>query len=204
VVGAPNSHDYEPLPETILYVKDFPTVEALASRVKEISNNETLFRHYLRYKTERPSDKFLALYDISAPHSRCRMCVKMADLYDEKHGEFNYGESHIQNRQDGITIRVRERYKYFFQDIFIPNSSLTISGLTTAILNAFKAVNHQPIWRGIRPKILDTASFQIFRIYKFHPHLTSWDTLKNDNIQIRTDKHVQSLSPNDRLEVILV
>jgi glycoprotein 3-alpha-L-fucosyltransferase len=188
----------------MLYVKDFPNIEALADRVKEIANNETLFRHYLRYKTQRPSDKFLSLYDISAAHSRCRMCIKMADLIDDEFGEFDHGDSGIRNIPNGVTIRVRERNRYYFQDIFIPSSQLTIEGMKSAIMDAFKAVNHQPVWRGIRPKILDTESYSIYRMYKFFPQITAWDTLKNDAILISNDSEVQSLHPNERIEVILV
>eukprot|EP00475_Leptophrys_vorax_P038812 TRINITY_DN6922_c0_g1_i1.p1 TRINITY_DN6922_c0_g1~~TRINITY_DN6922_c0_g1_i1.p1 ORF type:complete len:581 (+),score=129.10 TRINITY_DN6922_c0_g1_i1:250-1743(+) len=202
VVGAPNSHDFEPLPETMLYDKDFPTVADLAKKVLEIANNETLFRHYLRYKTSRPSDKFLALYDISAAHSRCRMCIKMADLMDEEWGEYSYGESSLRSIDTGITIRVRERNKYFFQDVHLED--LTYAGLMEAIITSFKAANHQPVWRNNRPKVLDTEAYRIYRIYKFHPHQTMWDTLHNNDNVIDSDKAVRDLRPLERIEVILV
>jgi hypothetical protein len=202
VVGAPNSHDFEPLPETILYDKDFTNVAELAKRVLQIANNDTLFKHYTRYKTSRPSDKFLAMYDISAAHSRCRMCIKMADLMDEEFGGYNYGVSSLRSIKTGVTIRVRERNKYFFQDVHIED--LTFQGLLDSIMTAFKAADHQPVWRNNRPKVLDTENYRIYRVYKFHPHQTMWDTLHNDDIVINSDAAVKKLKANERIEVILV
>eukprot|EP00475_Leptophrys_vorax_P013097 TRINITY_DN1947_c0_g4_i1.p1 TRINITY_DN1947_c0_g4~~TRINITY_DN1947_c0_g4_i1.p1 ORF type:complete len:244 (-),score=64.34 TRINITY_DN1947_c0_g4_i1:123-854(-) len=202
VVGPPNAHAYEPLPDTILYDKDFASVEDLSKRVLEIANNETLFKHYLRYKTERPSDKFLALYDISAAHSRCRMCLKMADLMDEEYGQYSYGESSLRSLTSGLTVRVRERNKYFFQDVHLED--ISYEGLTEAILTAFEAANHQPVWRNNRPKVIDTPTYTIFRIYKFvSAHMTMWDTLYNEDILIASDEAVARLKHMDRIEVIL-
>jgi hypothetical protein len=203
VIGAPNSHDFEPLPETMLFEKDFKNVEELSKRIHEIANNDTLFWHYLRYKTQRPSDKFLALYDISAAHSRCRLCVKMADLMDEEYGEYDYNGNYLpRSNLKGLTLRVRERNKYFFQDVHI--EKMTYQGLLNAIMSAFKDVDHQPIWRNIRPAILDTAEYKIYRVYKFHPRQTMWDTLHNEEVLINSDKAVKNLKQNERIEVILV
>jgi glycoprotein 3-alpha-L-fucosyltransferase len=186
----------------MLFEKDFDSIADLAKKVKEIANNDTLFKHYTRYKDTRPSDKFLALYDISAAHSRCRMCIKMADLIDEEFGEYGYGHSSLRSIPTGITVRVRERNKYFFQDVHL--EKLTYKGLVNAIMNAFKAADHQPVWRNNRPKVLDTSTYKIYRIYRFHARQTMWDTLYNEDLLISSDAAVKKLKSNERLEVILV
>ena len=40
VYGAPNSHQFEPAPNSILFVRDFPSIEALAKRIIYLANNE--------------------------------------------------------------------------------------------------------------------------------------------------------------------
>lgn len=204
VVGAPNSKQFEPLKGSMVFLNDYPTVADAAKHILEISKNETLFRHYLRYKWEGPSDEFLALYDISAVHSRCRMCIKMADLMDLEFGEFFDPESAIPQDWDklpGKFVRVRERNRYFFRTIYF--SELTIDGLRSALLTSLQESNHSAVWKGNRPSVLDRA-WRLYRIYRFWPQMTMWDTLHNQDIFLESDFHVQNLHHLQKIEFILV
>ena len=90
-LGAPNIDDYAPQPETYLHLRTLEDVPRVASRMREIANTPSLYRHYLRYKTEGLSDKFLALTDMTIPHTFCQACYIFADDKNDLRGRARGG-----------------------------------------------------------------------------------------------------------------
>lgn len=48
-------------------------------------------------------------------------------------------------------LRVRERSRFHFRDVFMTSGELTVAGLHRAILREFGRAGHQPIWVEERP-----------------------------------------------------
>jgi glycoprotein 3-alpha-L-fucosyltransferase len=202
VVGAPNSHDYEPLPGSIIYDKDFPSIEAMAKHILYLASNDTAYQEYLRWKHEGPSDEFKALIDISAVHSRCRLCIKMADRHVEKYGDFDHSIPMTSHKGE-ITFLIRERNTFYFRKLVLNENDLTIPSMYSRIFDAFH--DRLPVWAIDRPASLNNNTWKIFRVYRYiGAAQTMYDTLFNDGILIDSDEKLRSLEHGSKLEVIFV
>jgi hypothetical protein len=89
--GASNIHDFEPAPNSIFYVGGFSSPVELGKRMKEIAANETRYAEMLAWKHRGMSESFRALVDLNLVHSKCRLCLKIADVYAASYGIANDG-----------------------------------------------------------------------------------------------------------------
>lgn len=48
VIGAPNIHDFEPGPNSIIYIEDEKDIAAAAKQIKHLASNETAYNDALR------------------------------------------------------------------------------------------------------------------------------------------------------------
>lgn len=201
VAGAPNSHDYEPLPGSIIYDKDFHSIEAMAKHILYLASNDTAYNEYLRWKRDGPSDKFKALMDISAVHSRCRLCIKLADQHVEKYGDFH--DISTMETQGKLTLLIRERNTFYFRPLSLTENDMNIPSMNAAIFDVFQ--DRLPVWYNDRPEALKGNTWKIYRVYRYKgAKQTMYDTLFDDRILIDSDSKLQSLKQGTKLEVIFV
>lgn len=71
--GAPNVKDHVPF-NGVIFVDDFPTIEALADHLLHVSSDQKLYESYHTWRNEPLPKAFLAKYNISRTHSQCRTC----------------------------------------------------------------------------------------------------------------------------------
>ncbi|KAL3785321.1 hypothetical protein HJC23_008885 [Cyclotella cryptica] len=72
-LGAPNIKDHVPF-KGVIFVEDFPSVEALAKYLVKVSNDRKLYESYHSWREEPLPQSFLIKYNISHTHSKCRTC----------------------------------------------------------------------------------------------------------------------------------
>jgi hypothetical protein len=72
-LGAPNVKDHVPF-KGVIFVDDFPSVEALAKYLIKVSNDKKLYESYHSWREEPLPQSFLIKYNISHTHSKCRTC----------------------------------------------------------------------------------------------------------------------------------
>lgn len=203
VVGAPNSHDYEPLPGSIIYDKDFDSIEDMAKHILYLASNDTAYNEYLRWKRDGPSDQFKALMDISAVHSRCRLCIKLADQHVEKYGDFHDIASITTKKNGIVTFLIRERNTFYFRPLEMNENELNIPAMNSAIFAVFN--DRLPVWYKDRPAMLSNNTWKIYRVYRYiGAKQTMYDTLYNNSILIDSDTKLESLQHGSKLEVIFV
>ncbi|KAL3816813.1 hypothetical protein ACHAXA_008676 [Cyclostephanos tholiformis] len=166
-LGAPNVDDYAPMSETYLHLRDMDDVPNVANRMHEIANDPELYRHYLRYKTLGLSDKFLALTDMTVPHTFCQACYAYAD---DKNDQHDRGRTRVGSNDDNddnnnattshscrmtipntsTTVRryyVRERTQFVYRDLFVTSKTDDLDDVT---YDDFLANLHDA-FRGYRP-----------------------------------------------------
>ncbi len=95
--GARNAYEYVPSSKSAIYAYDFPSAKELAAYLLYLDKNDTAYQEYLAWKGEwdlsvfEPSvdfeatedglsKDFIAHSDIARVHSKCRLCIRTADL----------------------------------------------------------------------------------------------------------------------------
>lgn len=196
VYGAPNIHMFEPSNHSILAVADFPTIAALALRMKEIDKDPALFRYMTDWKLHGPSDDFKAMLDFTAVHSECRLCVRIADDYARAHGDFHNSTlpGLTRDPQAALFFLVRERNAYYFR--FVYPSAKTVASLHAAILVAF-GPTYQPLWARSRPFSGPLRIYSVHRAYATQAQARS-------TARLLSDHQVQALAVGARLEAVFV
>jgi hypothetical protein len=71
--GAPNAKEHITF-NGVIYVDDFPTIDSLAEYLMKVSNDKELYDSYHSWREEPLPKTFLAKYNISRTHSKCRTC----------------------------------------------------------------------------------------------------------------------------------
>ncbi|KAL3789308.1 hypothetical protein ACHAW5_010210 [Stephanodiscus triporus] len=163
-LGAPNVDDFAPLPDTYLHLRSLEDVPDVAARMHEIANSAALRRHYLRFKTEGLSDKFLALTDMTTPHTFCQACYKFADDRNDlrRRARENVtacrmtiprASSSSSSSSSTTTLHrfyVRERTQFVYRDLFVMSKfdgfdDVTYDGfLANNLIGAFR--DYRPTW----------------------------------------------------------
>ncbi|XP_076936029.1 glycoprotein 3-alpha-L-fucosyltransferase A-like [Bidens hawaiensis] len=170
VVGAPNIQDFAPAPGSILHIKELKDIELVAKTMKHLADDPIAYNQSLRWKYEGPSDSFKALVDMAAVHSSCRLCIFLATKIREKE------ESSLslkrpckceRGAQTVYHVYVRERGRFEMESVFLRSGNLTMEALETAVLQKFKSLNHEPIWRNERPESIrgDKNALKVYKIY---------------------------------------
>ena len=83
VLGAPDIRKYQPSPNSILVVEEFKTIKDLANEMIRLSKDEIAYNKMLEWKKSGPTDQFLSIVDDSSVSYYCRLCIKLADSYQE-------------------------------------------------------------------------------------------------------------------------
>lgn len=207
VTGPPNIDDFAPAENSLIYIKDLAEAKAAAQRIKYLAGNETAYNETLRWKFVGPSNKFLALVDMAAVHSSCRLCIHVATKIRLKEEAAAPKRPCTCTSKDGHTLYhlyVRERGRFYMESVFIKDSDLSIANLEQAVLDMFTSLNHVPIWKTERPEVIRGNSN--LRIYKIYPvGLTQREALYTWNFD--GDKGLESIvkkEPCLQLEVIFV
>lgn len=201
VYGAPNIHEYEPSNNSILSLQDFPTLSALATRMKEIASNSTLYNQMLAWKITGPKPSFLAAMDFTSVHSECRLCMKIADDYAKKYGEVS-NRLLFEDEVPGINLLTsppvllflfaRERHSYYFRKLFL--SALTMDSLLDAIATAFKG--YVPLWARVREF---DGTLRVFSVYR--SGITAREAL---SMNIQQDEDVLLLKNETYVDVVFI
>lgn len=74
ILGPTNIKDHVGSFHGAIYVDDFKTVEDLAKYLIRVSNNQTLYESYHKWRTEPYPPKFLEKYNMTRVHVSCRCC----------------------------------------------------------------------------------------------------------------------------------
>jgi glycoprotein 3-alpha-L-fucosyltransferase len=155
VIGATNIEDYEVAPNSMLVLRDVEDVPAVVERVKYLLGNRTAYEEMLAWKRTGPQDKFLALVDLGVVHSSCRLCIHLAtEIRAAEDAASAPLPCRCRKPLTGTTVhhvRVRERGRFDFRDVFLESGNVTMAALHHAILREFKQAGHRPIWVSHRP-----------------------------------------------------
>ncbi|GBG84902.1 hypothetical protein CBR_g39363 [Chara braunii] len=224
VIGAPNIDDFEPAPGSHLRIASESDMDAVAQRITQLMVNEEEYERMLRWKREGPSDKFLALVDMAAVHSSCRLCIFLATRFREQ--EEKDAASQWVSGQGGASdgrpcrcrertesgeevtvyhLYVRERGRFEFESVFLRSGALTEQALKVAVLRVFTAKGHVPVWKNERPPIL--ARSNVLRVYSIYPVWATQRAALYGAAALRTDEQVAAFvhnKPCGKLEVIFV
>ena len=185
--------------------------------MQSLLQNESAYGEMLAWKAEGPQDSFLALVDLNAVHSSCRLCVKLADnLRAQEEAGMPKPPCKCMRAKVGATVHhimVRERSTFHYRDLYLEDSNLTVSGLHAAIIEAF--AGHVPVWADQRPDFRrlkrskesvrnQQGELSIYKVYQTghtqRAALYGNNTLDNDEKVRQTVKHGACL----HLEVILI
>jgi glycoprotein 3-alpha-L-fucosyltransferase len=149
VLGAPDIRNYQPNDNSILVVEEFKSTKELADEMMRLSRDDHAYQKMLEWKSKGPSDQFLSIVDDSSVSYYCRLCIKLADAYQEiKQEDF---------------ILIRERNTFYYKKIK-PLKVKTIQSLKDEILKLFD--HHVPTWLRDRPdkEFKKTKKLNIYRI----------------------------------------
>jgi hypothetical protein len=80
VMGAPNIGELAPDLHSYIDVKDFASPKHLAEYLKYLNENDEEYYKYLAWKERGFSPHFEALMDMTLLHSRCRLCLRLAEI----------------------------------------------------------------------------------------------------------------------------
>eukprot|EP01080_Neovahlkampfia_damariscottae_P003899 gene3899-7112_t len=83
VLGAPDIRKYQPSPNSIIVVDENTNLKDLAHFLTSLGNNEKEYNKMLEWKRTGPTDQFLSIVDDSSVSYYCRLCIKLADSYQE-------------------------------------------------------------------------------------------------------------------------
>lgn len=175
VIGAPNIQDFAPSDNSIIHIENEAALPQVAERMLYLMQNNTAYDEMLAWKTDGPSDQFLALVDIGTVGPECRLCLHLADR--TRRGEKYKALSAAKNKRrpcacqvpategaDGkgtdegvkvvkpVTVHhlyIRERSTFEFRSLFV-QEPLTVARLHAAILDLY-GDEHQPVWARKRP-----------------------------------------------------
>ena len=141
---------HKPCAEAYAVMQDIMQVGMTMQRLLQ---NQSAYEDMLAWKEEGPQDSFLALVDLNAVHSNCRLCVKLADNV-RAHEETGMLKPPCKcmRAKAGATVHhvmVRERSTLRFRDLYLSDTDLTVSGLHDAVRKAF--AGHVPVWANQRP-----------------------------------------------------
>ena len=128
-------------------------VMQVGSTMQRLLQNESAYGDMLAWKDEGPQDSFLALVDLNAVHSNCRLCVKLADnVRAQEEAAMLKPPCKCTRAKAGATVHhvmVRERSTFQLRDLYLSDTDLTVSGLHGAVRRAF--AGHVPVWADQRP-----------------------------------------------------
>ncbi|XP_024389348.1 glycoprotein 3-alpha-L-fucosyltransferase A [Physcomitrium patens] len=207
VTGPPNIYDFAPASNSLVYIKDVSEVKAAASRIKYLAENETAYNETLQWKFNGPSDSFLALVDMAAVHSSCRLCIFVATksrLKEEAAAPKRPCKCTSKSGSTLYHLYVRERGRFEMESVFIEGSKLSLAHLKQVVVDKFTALKHVPIWKTERPEVIRGNSD--LRIYKIYPvgltqreALYTWDFGGDKGLKAMVQKQ-----PCLQLEVVFV
>ncbi|MFS7933436.1 putative glycoprotein 3-alpha-L-fucosyltransferase [Helianthus anomalus] len=203
VVGAPNIHDFAPAPGSVLHIKELKDVESVAKTMKHLGEDPVAYNQSLRQAL-----LFIALVDMAAVHSSCRLCIFLATRIREKEESALSPKRPCKCERGSETvyhIYVRERGRFEMESVFLKSGNLTMEALETAVLLKFKSLDHEPIWRNERPESI-RGDKNVLKVYKIYPvGMTQRQALYTFSFKTSTafKSHVKS-NPCAKFEVIFV
>jgi len=184
--GAHNAYEYVPSKKSAIYAFDFPSAKELAAYLLYLDKNDTAYQEYLTWKEDGLSQDFIAHSDIARVHSKCRLCIRTADLQRLDVGKQFAGnpwqeenDQAAANKSPGSRlVRIRERGKFWMREIYV--NTLTHNELNERIIEKYQ--DH--------PKLLPVYSFY-----------NLWDPKRQP---ITTDEQVQKLFEDAYPEVEII
>eukprot|EP01080_Neovahlkampfia_damariscottae_P000828 gene828-9078_t len=191
-LGPSDIKNYEPSVGSILYLNDFNSTKDLANEMLRISSDNDLYEKMLDWKSNGPSDNFLAAVDYTCENVFCKICYSVADKY--------VPEIKIDEKET-FTLFVRELNT--FRHIPIQIEQKTLSDLKTKILESFKT--HIPRWWNCKTKFLrkNIGNGPILKIHKIVKSGLKYDELLFGN-SIDSNEKVDALKSGTKLDVIFV
>jgi hypothetical protein len=124
----------------------------------------------VQWKTAGPSAEFVALADLSAVHSACRLCIKVAtDAHVRAQDNRQCACQRPNATQHHVDLLVRERGQYHFQPVRFQlpcQAGQLRRSFTSAIVDHFQAIGFQPIWRDQRADFFHSSQqLRLHRVY---------------------------------------
>lgn len=177
-LGNPDIEYYQPRMNSIIHFNNFNNISHLSNYILYLNENENEYKKLLKWKRIGPSHSFLSLMDQSCVSKFCKICYKLADLYN------------ISFHENEFLIRERNTFRY----IKILLYEKTFKELLNTILETFKY--YKPLWVYCWTKEL--------RRMKNRKLLKIYEIYKNDNIKIQNDNDVFNLKKGDLLQVIFI
>lgn len=176
-MGVDNVHDFAP-EHSVISVHDFESPKELAEYLLMLDKDDAKYAEYLAWKNKPPSDKFKALMDLSNVHSRCRMCIHLADKFDLNE------QSHV-TEIDGKAglYYIRERGTYYFHPVEL--SEETVTELSEKALGILRPGG---LMKTERDKL------KVWDIYLAY----------NKTHKIKTDVDINGLLPQSKLEIVII
>lgn len=147
--------------------------------MERLLQNASAYEEMLAWKQSGPQDSFLALVDLNAVHSSCRLCIRLADhARTLEEAEMQMPPCKCARKAaDPVVhhVMVRERSTFEFRDLFLADGELTVAALHVAMQTAF--AGHVPVWAAQRPdyiaqrRLSESGSMRggelsIYRVYQ--------------------------------------
>lgn len=114
---------FGPSPRSVISVHDFESPESLAHYLLYLLSNRTAYEEFLEWKRVGYSRDFKALIDLSAVHSECRICIRVADLLRRELGDppspHALADRAARPAQYVLALRVRERGRFWFRTVYL-------------------------------------------------------------------------------------
>lgn len=215
VVGAPNIHDYEPSPNSIIHVNS-ATPDGLAkisNRIKYLMANATAYEEMLAWKRAGPGEKFRALVDMSSTHSACRLCLLVATKQRNKEEARASRKCRCQHEESSVHhIYIRERGQLYFKDVFVTVDDSNPSGNSNLLPQLYQDIyklygpDYKPQWFKER-KPYSSHEGRPWKIYRVYPADSNQRQALYGNAWFRDSQQlVEYLSTNQcpQLEVVFV
>eukprot|EP00897_Mesotaenium_endlicherianum_P008236 jgi/Mesen1/7440/ME000389S06782 len=162
----------------------------------------------LRWKDDWPADTFMALMDMSAVSTECRLCTFLASqILQAREAEVQRPCRCYSDYWD-LTfyhVHIRERGRFEFDSFFMTSDDLTASALIKKVYRLFREKRHEPVWREHRPDSVMGAS--VLRAFRIYPAIASQDAALQGYASFKTDEQVRvfmEATPCPKLEVIFL
>ena len=193
---------FSPAPEAFLYVGDYAGSTALAAALRRLAANRTAYEARRAWRTDpaRWAPHFVALFDLNAVSSECRLCVHLAD----RRVPPAPAEPPLvapRGQLGRLFAYVRERGTFRFR--VVASAQGSVAALRAAVTAAFCAV--PPTWAAHYPQRRAMAAAAGGpRLWRLYPaYASAWDSMHGPALDSDAAA-LAALTEHRRLEAIFV
>ncbi len=199
-LGTRDVFAFSPSREAYIDASDFDRDPVrLAAHLLQLAANETAYRRHLAWRSNQSSwsDHFVALFDLNAVHSSCRLCIHLADRMTQNQTLPPMRNASVPSSKQ-LFVYARERGTFYFRPVLA--SGDTLAALSSAIHAAF--AGRQPTWMRYKARAAMAKALGGPRLWRIYPAYASvWDSMHGPAIDTDT-KAREALTKHHRLELI--